>query len=189
MLTAALLEEKKLSLKKQTSNRKESHCSSASISPECSIGQQSVMSRSPSPHRKFNFQKNGESTKQTTFKYIVNSRTPSPILNTRPLNNTNSESSCNNNSSVGQLDMKINDLRQVLPPSVPLVRKQLPPTPVNASRDEYELKNLINHSMNQLKISNPKFYHQTFSITNNPISNVNKNNNNANDSDENEDIC
>ena len=33
------------------------------------------------------------------------------------------------------------------------------------------------------------FYHQTFSITNNPISNVNKNNNNANDSDENEDIC
>lgn len=185
MLTAALLEEKKRSMKKQKSNQKESQCSSTSISPTCSIEQHSVcLSRSPSPCRKPSFQMKNDSFKQT-YKYIINSRTPSPVQNTKPFK---SNSNINNNNNISnQLPMKINELKSPVT-CPPPVRKKLPPTPVRAStiRDDYELKSLINQSMNQLIINNPRFYHQAFTITNNPINNCNDKNN---DSDENEAFC
>ena len=196
-----MLEEKKRSLKKKKINFKESQCSSPSISPSCSTGPHSALSRSPSPRRKSSFSKAKNESFKHNYKYIFNSRTPSPVqnmksftsnsnLNNTTTTNTPTHTNNNNKNNIGcnnnQFAIKSNELKSPVT-CPPPVRKQLPPIPVRTitSRDDYELKKLINQSMNQLIINNPRFYHQAFTITNNPNAN---NNNKTNDSDENEEF-
>lgn len=170
LLTAALLEEKKQSIKKQKAHRKASQCSSASISPTYSTEQHSsLLSRSPSPNRKsssFNcrnsFSNINQSSSQNNymnreqFKYRVNSRSPSPVLNFRPVNNfqtlPTSEDIYLNHQQQQQHQQQSQSSQQLKQTSSQPNRKLLPQIPTVSTpssnksainfQDEYELRNL-----------------------------------------------
>lgn len=180
------MEEKKQSLKKQKyHHRKTSQCSSVSISPTYSTEHHSsFISRSPSPNRKHSpFNKaNNNSNKQQQFKYRVNSRSPSPVLNFRPVSNNASFKSVGSNRDAYYQAPKQTNRKQL--PQLPSPGPTRPQSFLN-NQDEFELRsfsslsnNLQPFAMNQLKtINNHRNHPQTITISSRLDANYNSNSN------------